>query len=328
MLFPTQLANKVVLVYPADHDGGVFNYRLNLPYHSLARLFGCKLKFSYNLDQNDLDMADIVVFNRQYNEGCVQALDYLTKRRRVVVFDLDDNVFEVDQSNPSYKTYSNPTLLSNLKTFIDKCTVFTVSTDRLAEKMKEYRGDKPMTVVENAIPWTYLFDKINNNHIPVISWHGGPSHIPDLDLIKELPLHTTYKYVSFGSVRMDYWGYVPTVPFRNFYSVLHTIDPDVALMPIKPLPFNYCRSTVKFLENTAVGASCVASNFGPYTELNDYVVYPQDDTVKAWINAIHEALSLRQQLVNKSRKLIKERYNLRKTTFQLGEAIDYALRNL
>lgn len=328
----TELANKTVLVYPADaQDAGVLNYRINLPYMTLQRLSGCKLKISTSLDQQDIEMADILVFNRQYNEGCLKAAEYAMARNRVVVFDLDDNIFGIQKDNPAYNTYTDPSVLHNMKTLIEHANVMTTTSERLVQVFSSYRKGRPIDVIPNAVPWKFFIPKSKNNKKVTISWHGGVSHLSDVDLIKTLPLYNKeYRFVSFGSLRIQGWEHVPTVPFRHFYDTLHLIDSDVALMPLQDNEFNNGRSNTKWIENTAVGTACVCTNFGPYAELVDpenskrsnYVMYPRENnSVESWSKAIKEALDRKESIVQESELLIRDKYNIRRTAWELGEAI-------
>jgi hypothetical protein len=328
----TELANKNVLVYPADAtDCGVINYRINLPYTTLQRFSGCKLKISNSLDQQDIEMADVLVFNRQYNEACLKAAEYAMVRSRLVVFDLDDNIFGIQKDNQAYSTYTDPNVLHNMQIFLEHAHVVTVTSDRLAQILSSYRKGQTIDVIPNAIPWRFFIPKTKNNRKVTVSWHGGVSHVSDVDLIKHLPaLNKDYRFVSFGSLRIQGWEHVPTVPFKHFYDTLHLIDADVALMPLNHNDFNNGRSNVKWVENTAVGAACVCTNFGPYAELADpdnnkrsnYVVYPREnDNVESWSKAIKEALDRKESIVQESELLVRDKYNIRRSAWELGEAI-------
>ena len=319
------------MVYPSDNfDGGVYNYRQYLPYTTMARFFGCKLKMNSQLDSQDIEMADIVVFNRQYNEGCLKAMEYSLLKKKLVVFDLDDNIFAVQKENPAYETYTDKTVMHNLKLFIEHANVFIVSNVRLAEALKHYRKGKPTTIIENGIPWGFFQKKINKNSTPTVSWHGGPSHLGDLNLVKKLPMiMDKWRFVSFGSVNIEGWEHVPVVPFKAFYQVLRTIDPDVAVTPLNINAFNQCRTCIKFVENTAVGAANVCTKYGPYAELEDYVIFPKDNNnPEAWAEAIEEAFEKRNELVSKADLLVRERFNTRKVAFDLGKVLIDGYRGL
>jgi len=319
------------MVYPSDNfDGGVYNYRQFLPYTNMARYFGCKLKMNTQLDLQDVEMADIIVFNRQYNEGCLKAMEYSLLKKKLVVFDLDDNIYAVQQDNPAYTTYTDETVMHNLDLFIEHAHVFTVSNERLAASLQVRRKGKPINIIENGIPWGFFQQKLDKNKVPTVSWHGGPSHISDLNLIKSLPLILKdWRFVSFGSVNIEGWEHVPTVPFKSFYQVLRTIDPDVAVTPLNTNAFNACRTSIKFVENTAVGAANVCSNFGPYAELGDYVVFPEDNNnPEAWAEALQKAYAQRESLVKKSEILVRDRFNSRRVAFSLGKALINGFREL
>ncbi len=113
----------------------------------------------------------------------------------------------------------------------------------------------------------------------VLGYMGGLTHQPDLAEITGPLLRVLGRYKT--TVRLQFWGGPPPEALAGHPQVAWTaLDVrgyaafaeffqaqqfDVALAPLRDLPFNRCKSHIKFLEYSALGVPGVYSRLAPYS---------------------------------------------------------------
>lgn len=171
----------------------------------------------------------------------------------------------------------------DLKEFSRTCDAITVTGEGLRRYYTEEVGCKNVYVRPNAMPletFPDLVPEYPKEQVRIL-WQGGSSHYPDLygirgilaDVIKSYP-HV--KFVSYGHLFKYLVSHIPADkletydwgPFKAHYHMLSMIGPDINLCPLADNEFNRCKSSIKFMEASAIKrpAATLAANVGPYAE--------------------------------------------------------------
>jgi hypothetical protein len=268
--------------WAADNAGPGF-YRLRVPFEEMARHTDHTLEIDTTMPDWVLDEADVVVGQRVCQPGATERWRRLATgaygRRPMLVFEIDDDLWDIDPANRPARSFFNlghPELLTNLTECAKLADVCTVSTEPLAEVVR--RVNPNVVVLPNQLPALAFTPK---PLVPVggsyrIGWAGGPSHAADVEemvggLRQHFRRNPTDVYVNMGT---KFTAVDRAVAGRRLHELPWTQDMgehyrrlaelDIGLAPLRPSLFNRSKSEIKFLEYAANGAAVVASQHGPY----------------------------------------------------------------
>lgn len=261
----------------ADHAGCGW-YRIALPLGEL-RSHGVETTWAGRMHSDNWE-ADIIVAQRTCLPGPTSAFQRIAKhrgKRPVLVYELDDDLWNIDRSNRVSKGfYSDPQVRANLTENIRLADAVTVSTEPLATIVRRWNSN--VVVLPNTIPSDLLHwapgsytDRIT------IGWQGSPTH--DGDWFSPGPhIRRAFEQLSSqAKVEMHTVGDVPkhfpeVHPHRHspwqedigaYYRLL---DWHIALAPLADTPFNRSKSDIRLLEAAALGFPVVASHVAAYRD--------------------------------------------------------------
>lgn len=220
-------------------------------------------------------------------------------RHAALVYEMDDDPFEVEPSNPMYSVYSNPISHQSIQHCIEIANLVTVSTEPLAERMSKY--NKNIVVLKNRIDESMLTLQRPQRDRLTIGWAGGNSHMVDLQSAaygirqimkwhKDVDVH----FIGFDGrklirapreIRFTPWCETTT----DYYNV---IDFDIGIAPLVPTVFAETKSYIKPLEYAALGIPCVATDVAPY---RDFII---DGVTGFLVRRDHEWAQRLRDLIN------------------------------
>lgn len=263
-----------VFGWSADRSGCCW-YRLQLPLDELARR-GHDTLVSMVMPDEWRETADVIVGQRVCNPGPSKRWQDIARQavRPLLVFEVDDNLFEVDPSNAAaYSFFSLEEIKANLAANAAVADVVTVSTEPLGEVMR--RINPNVVVVPNAVPQSLLdLPAVSSGGRVTVGWAGSETHFMDFadvggELVRFVKRTPTVEYHAIGGLFPSLRG-LPAGRTRvtswldgveDYYRAL---DFHIGLAPLRPHVFNQAKSDVKFIEYAARGIPVVASNVGPY----------------------------------------------------------------
>lgn len=206
----------------------------------------------------------------------------LGKRPRLV-YELDDDLFNVAPSNPVHSHFNKRETRETILACMSVADVITVSTYQLAEALLEplwsYGATvKSIEVIPNALP--HIAYRHDNKHWAsdrtVIGWAGSSTHEEDFDEVAEplarflrrnqdAQLHIICQKLFPSLKRVPPSQLIHTAwirPIEAYYAALDWFD--VGIIPLRPSIFNQSKSDLKLLEYAARRISVIASPVGPY----------------------------------------------------------------
>jgi glycosyltransferase involved in cell wall biosynthesis len=267
--------------------------------------------------------ADVIWFGRSVSKNVVDSVIELQKLGKKVIFDLDDNVFDISPWSAHYSTFGteeveidgkavwkdkvNISIPDNrkrqeyYKDFLSIASAMSVTTPVLMNYYKPY--SKKIFVFPNAIDmkqWdcgqTIQRDK---NKVRIL-WQGGISHYEDFWEIIEVIPEITKKYpqvhwVMMGATWEYFWKDIPKdrheyldwVHIEGYPYRMKLIGADIGIAPLRDTRFNRCKSSIKYYEHAAMGIPTVASNIPPYShDIRDGRNGYLADTKEEWIEKL------------------------------------------
>ena len=252
-------------------------YRLYIPHlHVPDSLFLFRMG---NLDLKELRDYPVVVVQRQVTPQNYKALKMLKDNGKKIIYDLDDDVYNLPVSNPAQK------LFQMMEKGFGECMkwvdVITVSTQTLKSVLRAKLGHlrQEILVTPNAID----FDMFRPSYLDkddgriILGWAGSNTHDGDMgDICEVLPeLLKKYPnlYIEFvgglppknmrAMERVSHRQWVPVGEFANRFSSWAW---DISMAPLDDNRFNRSKSCIKLLEAAAVKIPCLVSNVRPYSD--------------------------------------------------------------
>lgn len=249
-----------------------------------------------NINEDVDDDIDMYALYGSQPFSMRKVLDSFKQEKKKIVYDIDDALTLLDESNPFY--YDIMASVPSFTELINSADELTTST----EEMKRYLGtktDKNITVIPNTYdPNDWTFERPKREGLR-IGFAGSPTHIGDLLLvlpaIRNLQKKYDFTFILFGFSKYNTYRewyqaerfaaqgkrledllafdkimaeikfeFVPFVDYELYPTVLTNLALDIGLCPLRDTPFNRCRSACKAMEYTLSGAVSLASDVTPY----------------------------------------------------------------
>ena len=273
--------NSIVFL-PSSADASAL-WRLQMPHVALPG--SAFFVFDQKPDWVKIAGYDVVVVQRCCSNPQFEFLSACIALKQKLVYDLDDNVWEIPEYNPAYRILN--AYREGFKYCIRMVDAVTVSTKELASAVRKHVGrdqlrnlvtgkEIPIIVAENRIE-RRLFSRPSTPKPGLVGWAGSSSHIGDLNLVEQAVVNCS---TEFPDATFEFRGCVlpEDSKIRNVPSYRHVLWTPVAeyaarmpvwgwsiaLAPVHDMPFNDCKSAIKMIEAGYCGIPCLASWVRPY----------------------------------------------------------------
>jgi len=325
---------------------GIWYHRQETPTKALM-LRGHSIKqvaIGDSFPEHLLDFPDTVVFGRTYptKYDPVKWMREYKKRGKRVLYDMDDDFWNVSKNNPSVLTSS--ALKDQYEGQIREADAVITPSKELAKFFKK-KFKKQVFLCPNAINPDEYKPRDNNKNDLIIGYMGAASHWDDLKIIAPVitelakkhnflftiygltaePLEAAmYSYAKILSGNylpekkeyfqsaIDFYKqlenlkmwHIPFMPPELHPTVLGRCDFDIGLAPLENTEFNTRKSCIKFYEYAGVGTVTLASDIEPYkSEVN----YRAKNTFKDWYNKLEKLIvdeQFRIKTLNKQQEYV------------------------
>lgn len=246
-----------------------------------------------------LDNMNLVVFQRAVGTFFRAAMVECRRRNIPVVFETDDDLFNIHKSNPSAPFWHRPAIQRILREEIELADHVIASTLPLKTTIVHEvgcRGSK-VTVCHNHLReemwgpditgvdvqprfrnWRTLANGTDEEYV-VIGWQGSNTHdndfrhaLPALSRIVKERSNVVVRF--FGNVPLTVRGHIPEdrfqwsrgVDFEFYPAQLAYMNFDIGIAPVTDSKFNQAKSNLKWLEYSSIGVPTVASAVYPYAQ--------------------------------------------------------------
>jgi hypothetical protein len=273
---------------------------------------------------------EIVIIQRAYRPGEKELIENLKKAGFVVLYDIDDDFFNIPKENPCWVSYKNKKFFEDV---LGLCDGVIASTDNLKKVLLPY--NKNIDIIENLIDidwWNsikYINQKIFNNDLTTIGFFGTATH--EIDFKNTYCLKALEVLLKEGSCNIVMCGYYPKIfekyitnqkhnnffgnnllflngaPIDKFYQLMKTFHIDIGLLPLIDNKFNQSKSLIKYYEYIMSNISPITNqecNFCKYTPC-----FSVSSSEKGWIKGIYKLIEnpdLRQNNIDKGKYFINQ----------------------
>jgi glycosyltransferase involved in cell wall biosynthesis len=272
--------------------------------------------------------SDVIVYQRPDDpQTLAMALAMRDVADAPLIFEIDDNVFDVSENSPSYKYWYDGSPYRELaEMFMQNVDAITTTTQELADLYSKY--NKNVYVLPNCQDpedWEGVEKKGNVDQI-VIGWAGSNTHYDDLYLIRRAvkKILRNYPNVIFRVIGTlpDFLADVPGVDLRtdiakirDWPSKLAELNFDIGLAPVTDRPFNQCKSNIKWQEYAMLGIPTLASRVGEYKKIEHdetgFLAYTEDEWYYYLKRLVDEA-DTRKRLGDNAKQYVMTERNIQK----------------
>jgi len=293
--------------------------------------------------------SEVILFQRPSDSKWLDLMKIAQKYGKTIVIDYDDDPFSTHPLNPAYKWHGveevpyidddgNESMIwedgvngfsieANIKrrymfrAGFKNADMVTTTTDILKKTFSKI--NKNTIALPNLIDFN-IFQPIEMKKKEVrILWQGGNSHYHDLYMIvpaikKIIKKYDNVTFVFFGDFgfkglfkdipegRIEYNSWVQQVAYP--YKMM-TLNADINLCPIIDDVFNRSKSSLKYLEASALKIPSIASDIPPYskdiTHGKDGILVSEDK----WFDAIENLILDRDKRLKLANNAYDNVYN-------------------
>lgn len=266
------------------------------------------------------ERVDLVIVDRLWRPDINPQLasdlvDEIERDGARLIYSIDDNLLDLAQERSDWPL---PHHLQSINIFLERAQAVWVSTDQLKQRLADFHPR--IFLVPNALDERLLVGSPGGNgnalsprDQTVIGFMGTPSHDEDLRLI--LPALAQVLQRHAGGVAFRLIGGTSTPELLHEIAGIPArvilLDPDeseypqfllwfssrvswdIAIAPLRETPFTRCKSDIKFLDYSAIGAATLASKVPAYDSTVDpgRTGWLVENSVEAWVDALEEALA-------------------------------------
>jgi glycosyltransferase involved in cell wall biosynthesis len=278
--------------------------------------------------------GDIVVIQRDFPrhaEGYEQIIAQARTLGKPVVYELDDLLTELPDSHPDaefYKIARAATLQAAAE-----ADVVTTTTTPLAGYLKSFNPNVqllPNFLVDSL--WRFAKPTLpasEDQKRPVtIGYLGSHGHKFDLEMIVPALTHLARRYGD--RIIFKFWGIAPPQPlaeiakvelfqpglvdYAQFANYFSQQECDIFVAPLQNSLFNRCKSSLKFLEYSALAMPSVCSRIDPYAVIvehtkNGFLASTGEDW-EEYLSCLVESPSLRREIGLAAQRTVRENWLL------------------
>jgi hypothetical protein len=240
--------------------GMCHQYRTVFPFQALPR---DSWEYSWGAPGEDIWDYDVVVGQRIAGYSDLWR-ELGRKFRGLLVYDLDDDLIDVDPLNTvPYQIYQ-PMRLDTIAN-IQAADVVTVSTPYLAAKIRRHHPE--VVVLPNRLPRSWIRPQPRAD--ATVGWSGSPFHQQDFppETVQQiLAVRQAFPQVRFRTIGGHFIPGAQLVPYQPLETAMDQFNFTVGLAPLRDCEFNWSKSWCKAFEYAARGVPVVASEVGQYRE--------------------------------------------------------------
>lgn len=324
------------MFFTSGDSTGCFLYRTKYPAEMLGKPYHVGFPTNHELTKS----SKVIFIQRAINEYFIRNIPMVQEKGQKVIYDIDDNLFDIPATNSAYKAFPTK-ILKDTKKIIGLCDAVTVSTEPLKQYFLRNKIANNIFVIPNFMLSIPEYRDFNNDKI-IIGYHGTNTHKGDFDyrLVKALrEILEEYDNVEFVAVGYcpipeanDKIKFIPLVPVDEFFDTIYNIKFDIGLAPIVDNEFNRCKSNIKFLENSACSAATIASNVYPYsntiTHRENGLLVKDDRDWKRYLVELIENSIYRKQLAKSANNLVSKKYTYENNGSYIDEMYTKVLESI
>jgi glycosyltransferase involved in cell wall biosynthesis len=263
------------IVYLTSSGGACSWYRCYAPASALRRK-GHEVFITKDEKLPEIAECDVLVVQLKLGREVYELVKWAKHTGKTVVYEMDDDYWHVDRSNPAYRIWGQPNMLRALEELLRMVDLVTVTTDSLARSVKPL--NKNVFVLPNMLPPDHWPEGPNDvsSHRPVrIGWAGSQTHYVDLKIVQPA-LEQVLEQRDDVEVLIGGGGenspladhphirFLSMVKLDKYPAMIEQFD--IGVTPLWDSRFNRAKSDLKFVEYARVGVPTIVSDVEPYSK--------------------------------------------------------------
>lgn len=272
--------------------------------------------------------SDVVVFQREFPANLSNYLAVISQAANLgkpVVMDMDDDLLGLPVHHPDRVKLNYAKAQIPILTGMVQAKALTVTTPYLADLLRKYNTN--IFVLPNFLDdslWQFnspqvepVGDKIR------IFYMGTVTHVPDLKMLKPVYRALAMKYPGrlefvFYGANLEFEENIPatvtnyqseTFVYADYVKIALAQKANIAIAPLEDIPYNHCKSSIKFFEFSAMGLPGVYSRVTPYTSVVEEGVNGfTASTISEWIESLSQLIEnpqLREKVVLSAQETVR-----------------------
>ena len=294
--------------------------------------------FAQKPDWDVIAGKDVVVVQRCCTQPQFDFLKTAGALGMRIVYDLDDNVWELPEYNPAANILGAHR--EGFNACIRMVDVVSVSTRTLAKALRKHvkfminmrtHKEIPIVVTENRIAECMFVEPVRKPEL-IIGWSGSSSHVGDFKVMEESLAKVAKDYPA---VQIEFRGCEPPSdsvlpklvnyrhklwsPVAEFGGRLPIWGWSIALAPVTDHEFNSSKSAIKMVEAAYCKIPCLASWVQPYREFCGWdkeLMWLLCPGASAWESKLRTLINepaMRDELGERMWKVVQEHYSWNKS---------------
>lgn len=325
---------KILIFLSSYNSSAILGVLGPLAHLEKAGRIEMRIRFTGNhlYENQDIDWCDLAVFSRACEPKELKILDKLLDLGRPVVYEIDDNYFEIPLSLPIGVYHRTPARLFTAYAFASKATATHVYSSRLLDKMTEM-GVRPKLVKSYFDIPRYGFNcntlsRVSGSHGIKIAFASSRS---DNEPIERELNHAFLKILECcDSTEIHLWRapssielrshsrvkvHKPLLNYEQYIEYFKAQKIDIGLAPGDDSPFFQSKTNNKYREYGGMQVAGIYYNGVPYSECivdgkNGLLV---DGSSAQWFNAINMLVNspgLRSSIIENALNDVSQNYSI------------------
>jgi len=254
--------------------------------------------------------SDVVVFQREFPVNLSNYLAVMAQSAALgkpVVMDMDDDLLGLPVHHPDRIKLNYAKAQIPILTGMIQATALTVTTPYLADLLRKYNSN--IFILPNFLDdslWKFNAPQVDPVGEKIrIFFMGTVTHVPDLEMLKPAFRALALKYPGrlefvFYGANLKFDEAIPatitncqseTFVFADYVQIALAQKANIAIAPLEDIPYNHCKSSIKFFEYSAIGLPGVYSRVTPYTSVIEEGVNGfTASTISEWIESLSQLI--------------------------------------
>ncbi len=274
-----------------------------------------------------VEKSDIVIIQRdfpRFTEVYEKIISAARATGKPVVFEIDDLLWELPKTHFDMRRRRYTEAIIPMIKAIIEADMVTTSSITLRDQIQELNQNT--IVLPNYLDdhlWISGREREYNNQIPIVlGYMGSPNHGIDIKFLEPVLKRLVKRYRS--KIVLHMYGFPPPVwlkktiktelsrfshtNYEQFARGFQNALFDIAIAPLAPISFNRCKSSIKYLEYSALGVPGIYSNIPAYTSLiqhgKDGFIAATLDEWETYLIQLIEDERLRSRMGSKAREKV------------------------
>ncbi len=315
------------------------------------------------IDPGRVSQADRIIIQRDFprhQSAYRQTIGRARAEGKPVIFDLDDWLFDLPDDHPDRLNHYYAAALFPMLEAIAEADAVTASTPQLCDLLRLFNpsvfllpnclDDQLWTLRDVTLRGAPFATKQSlapgeiasqEDDAPLtICCMGGESHLPDVASVAPALFSVARRYAgrvqihflgarppaALGDLPNVSWSPSKTFVYADFAAEFGKQPFDIAIAPLRDNRFNRCKSAIKFLEYSALGAPGVYSRLDTYSGI---VIHGENGflagTPEEWeeyLSRLVESADLRVEMGQRAQETVRQGWLLSVNAHQWADVYD------